>query len=1655
MSFFRDNFWGERNSGFDVLYHNMKHGQISTKELAEFVRERAAIEENYSKSMSKLSKMASGSSQLGTFAPMWDIFRISSDKLALCHLELARKLNDLIRDISKYGDEQVKVHRKTKEEVTGTLEVVQMMQVASGQLHKAKECYYNRCLEQERLRKEAAAQKDVEKADNKARKAAESFSSSVEKFNRVGEEFERKMNESAQKFQNIEECHLRQMKVLIKSYSHSIENTHVQIGQVHEEFKQNVENTGTDTLVRRFAEQKGTGRERPGTVGFEDFNSVAFLDGIKKNRNKTFRIPGLNRKEKEPESQDYLTSDIPNSPEVDEEGFIIRSDVNQNDILPECKETNFYSSDSDFDDDEPKKIRIQIRPVASRSGQDSAATEQELKATVGALTLPPNRGVSIKRQLSRTSGSMMGNRSREEGENAQQGDSEHDWLQRSTSSPEGNRLISDRPPPDPLFGPPLDSAFKPSSLGGSMPPTSSSNSSSPENVEDSGLDSPSHQPLGPSPEPSPWAAWPPTSSRQSKGFSVSTDPFLVAFSEPSSSSSPALSEDANRAWCPSSQSPRGPSDNSSSSLATFSRPSSSESEVPPWPGQPRGSRTPDSTDSFLAVFSKERASSEPLNPAPAHRKGPTHSSAGASPVSHLDPFSMSFSCLADGKMAMPPPTSSGIEHCGPSSKTVSPEDPFAITMVGSPTHQSSLTNPKQNVSKRLSTPGTRPGKKELVRWNSLHNPFLDATGAWETGRQQETPLNELDSGRKHQSSERLDSSQLWETRRHCPSESYGTEKKPDSSQGWSSEKKPLPSDRPEPSGGSGTEKNLHTIHRLEALDRRSSEKKSKAFDRRASLGEWGMEMKLQSFDRPDTFEEWGPEKKLQPSEKPETISGWDTVKNSKPSDRLDKSGSSGTDKKSQPCERVESSGGWRIEKKAPLSDHLDSSELWGSEKKPSTSYRLEASVGWPTEKKPQPNDRVQSSVLWGSAEKKKQCSEWLDSTGKLGADKKPQPPDSLELSGGLRTEKRQLTSDRVESSGGWGKEKKSPFSDRLELSSGVGAEKKQQSSDRLESSREWGTENKLLSSDKLESSGRREKERRQRSSDRLNSSGGGEMDRRQRSSDRCSTSRSWEIERRQRSSDRLGASGDLEPSLRPRSSERLPASGGRDNERQQQSSERRNTAGSGETDRRPRGTDRRATSERKPRSSDRLSSLGSWKIERKQQGPEKHDPHVGRGMETKLQDSEVQDHSGSCEVDRKSRSSEGQDPPGSSEMDRMVRSSEGICGSQLQNSTSSGSSNREGEAGGRKVASQPIQPAGSPHSNKGDGVDAGVTPPPRPSRSRRSRGGKLSGCERSRSLCSSPLLGPSSPLTTSASSSSSCDWAVITSNQQPGSPSTGVSRGPSPVTLGNQEAWPVAAAITEYINAYFKGGEHNCCLVKITGDLTLSFPSGIVQIFSNSATAPVLSFRLVKTARVDQFVPNQKLLFSDPSQTDPDSRDFWVNMQALTVHLQREAELNPQASYYNVGLLKYQVSSQDPRCAPLRLSAQCMRSGSVTRVSLDYHYCPSSSSTELSNVQVVIPLEESAMDVQCQPAGVWNAEERRLLWKLPNISLTTDGKGKVRASWQCRDGHCGPPPNVGVQFVGSGDALSGVDLELVGGRYRMSLVKKRFATGKYMAGCSV
>ncbi|XP_061044633.1 F-BAR domain only protein 1 isoform X5 [Eubalaena glacialis] len=845
MSYFGEYFWGEKNHGFEVLYHSVKQGPISTKELADFIRERATIEETYSKAMAKLSKLASNGTSVGTFAPLWEVFRVSSDKLALCHLELTRKLQDLIKDVLRYGEEQLKAQKKCKEEAVGTLDAVQVLAGVSQLLPKSRENYLNRCMDQERLRRESTSQKEMDKAETKTKKAAESLRRSVEKYNSARADFEQKMLDSALRFQAMEETHLRQMKALLGSYAHSVEDTHVQIGQVHEEFKQNIENISVEMLLRKFAESKGTGQEKPGPLDFEAYSAAALQEAVKRLRGaKAFRLPGLSRREREPPAAvDSLEPDSGTCPEVDEEGFTVRPDVTQNST---AEPSRFSSSDSDFDDEEPRKFYVHIKPAQARAPTCSPeAAAAQLRATAGSLILPPGPGGTMKRHSSRDTAGK---------------------LQRPRSAPRAGscaeKLQSDEQVSRNLFGPPLESAFD--------------------------------------------------------------------------------HEDFTDSWVPR-------------------------------PGTPQSPPT----------------------------------------------------------CRVPPPESRGTQ-----------------------------------------------------------------------------PL--------------------------------------------------LPSDSPQPLA--------------------------------PSPGPWGVE----------------------------AVAGGDLM---------------------------------------------------------------------------------------------------------------PVPAD-LAAREGLAAPPRRLRSRKAS----------------------------------------------------------------------------------------CPLMRS---------------NGDLSRSLSP-------------------------------------------------------SPLGS-----------------------------------------------------------------------------------------------------SAPSNI----------PERPSFSFQA--------------------------------------------------GHGVSRGPSPVVLGSQDALPVATAFTEYVHAYFRG--HNpSCLARVTGELTMTFPAGIVRVFSGTPPPPVLSFRLVHTAPIEHFHPNADLLFSDPSQSDPETKDFWLNMAALTEALQRQAEQNPAASYYNVVLLRYQFSRPGAQSVPLQLSTHWQCGATLTQVSVEYSYRPGATAvpTPLTNVQILLPVGEPVTNVRLQPAATWNLEEKRLLWKLPDVS-ETGGSGRLSASWEPCSGPSTPSP-VAAQFTSEGATLSGVDLELVGSGYRMSLVKRRFATGMYL-----
>jgi len=451
---FCDYFWGEKHDGFHVLYQNMKSGLTATKDLTEIVRETALMQENNSKAYTKISKQLGSSVQIGSFGPMLLALKTASEKLSTIHLATLAKVSDLVKELEKYSADLHKKHKMIKDEESPTSDVVKSLQETTIMLHKSKEFYKAKTSELEKLKRENPTPKELEKAESKFRKAQEEYRNLCDKYTNIREDFEKKMISSCKHFQQSETLYLTQMVDFVHSFHHLLDCNHNDMGKVNLELEGNLVQNTVEKMLEQFVLQKYTGLVKPGPIEFEAENiSLTSLNaataisggppsdisdrsansdklsidkgstgnkkensGFLKNRRKKDRKKSSNKAKDETESEnkdigsdgeERGRSETPTPEHNDEEEYRNPPRPSEgNDPWADFNQGNkksFYSSsDSDTDDEEVKKIKINIRPVAAGPARAAtSASVDELQKAVGgidlnAATLPKRPTPSIE-----------------------------------------------------------------------------------------------------------------------------------------------------------------------------------------------------------------------------------------------------------------------------------------------------------------------------------------------------------------------------------------------------------------------------------------------------------------------------------------------------------------------------------------------------------------------------------------------------------------------------------------------------------------------------------------------------------------------------------------------------------------------------------------------------------------------------------------------------------------------------------------------------------------------------------------------------------------------------------------------------------------------------------------------------------------------------------------------------------------------------------------------------------------------------------------------------------------------------------------------------------------------------------------------------------
>lgn len=128
-SLFSEHFWGDKHTGFDVIFQNFKTGLKCSADFSDFLRESAVFDDTNCRAMVKFSKQIANYNSSGSFKYSWAIMKKFFQQLGQVNFVMSRERQHLFKDVQKYMDEQQKINKSMKDIEASNHEVINAFQV--------------------------------------------------------------------------------------------------------------------------------------------------------------------------------------------------------------------------------------------------------------------------------------------------------------------------------------------------------------------------------------------------------------------------------------------------------------------------------------------------------------------------------------------------------------------------------------------------------------------------------------------------------------------------------------------------------------------------------------------------------------------------------------------------------------------------------------------------------------------------------------------------------------------------------------------------------------------------------------------------------------------------------------------------------------------------------------------------------------------------------------------------------------------------------------------------------------------------------------------------------------------------------------------------------------------------------------------------------------------------------------------------------------------------------------------------------------------------------------------------------------------------------------------------------------------------------------
>ncbi|XP_067886008.1 proline-serine-threonine phosphatase-interacting protein 2 isoform X1 [Heterodontus francisci] len=281
---FKDSFWSTditSTIGYDNLIQHMNDGRKTCKELEDFIKQRASIEEKYGKDLLSLSKKVCGQNELNTLKRAFDVFKQQMENVGLLHIQLAGSLREEIKKLEEFREKQKDQRKKIEH--------------CMENLHKQKTTFYKKAMDSKKIYEQKCKEKDeVEQMLNRSAgisnsKQQEKLQTKANQSKQSAEDADRLYQQNVSILEKIQEEwqieHVKTCEFLEKQDCeriHSIRNTMwvhanqlsqecVTSDEMYEEIRKVLELCNIQKDLEFFIDLKRTGDTPPASIPYENY----------------------------------------------------------------------------------------------------------------------------------------------------------------------------------------------------------------------------------------------------------------------------------------------------------------------------------------------------------------------------------------------------------------------------------------------------------------------------------------------------------------------------------------------------------------------------------------------------------------------------------------------------------------------------------------------------------------------------------------------------------------------------------------------------------------------------------------------------------------------------------------------------------------------------------------------------------------------------------------------------------------------------------------------------------------------------------------------------------------------------------------------------------------------------------------------------------------------------------------------------------------------------------------------------------------------------------------------------------------------------------------------------------------------------------------